>query len=245
MQKKTIARLAAALALAMPLAACDNSIFMSPEAQLDAEIASDPGLAELYGVLEQEFPEDYAALRQTLLDSMLEDRTGQAGYYGGQTFMLQFMDRNMHHFGAAPQASLFEVRTESIRAIEMLAADGVGLCARYTMSGLAHDDMPSNRTELQLSRLTVAQIRAMAAGRDNPVERMEATEADWNAYADMMAQNGMSDDEINAFFMGGTPLLSYPEETQCRVGQAIYKALEDLPDDASERLSAMILLPGE
>lgn len=240
---RTGLRLAAALALAVPLSACDSSVFMSNEDQLDAEIASDPGLAELYAALEEEFPEDYAALRQTLLDSMQTDRSGQSGYYGAQDFMLQFMTRNMHHFAAAPREDLFAVRAHSVRAMEMVASEGQGKCARYTMSGLAHDDVLSNRTEMQLSRLTVAQVRAMAAGRDNPVERGEATEADWDAYASSLQANGMTADEVDAFFYGGAPLLSLSEDAQCRLGRAIYSALEDLPDEASERLSAVILLP--
>lgn len=240
---RTGLRLAAALALAVPLAACDSSAFMSNEDQLDAEIASDPGLAELYGAIEEEFPEDYAALRQTLLDSMQTDRSGQSGYYGAQNFMLQFMARNLHHFAAAPQEDLFDVREHSIRAMAMVASEGQGMCARYTMSGLAHDDFLSARTEMQLSRLTVAQVRAMAAGRDNPVERGEATEADWDAYARQLQANGMTADEVDAFFYGGAALMGLSEGAQCRLGQAIYSALEDLPDDTSERLSAVILLP--
>ncbi|MEL1250730.1 hypothetical protein [Aurantiacibacter gilvus] len=240
---RTGLRLAAALALAAPLAGCDGSVFMSPEERLDEEIAADPALAQLYSTLEEEFPEDYSALRQTLLDSLETDRSGQSGYYGAQSFMLQFMSRNLHHFAASPQEHLFEVREHSIRAMEMVASEGQGMCARYTMSGLAHDDVLSSRTEMQLSRLTVAQVRAMAAGRDHPVKRGEATEADWDAYARKLQENGMTAEEVDAFFYGGAGLLGLSEAAQCRLGRAIYNALADLPDDVSERLSAVILLP--
>lgn len=244
-QRGATLRLAALLALAAPLAGCDSPLLMTPDQQLDRAIASDPSITGIYEVLEEEFPEDYAGLRATIIGAIEDGANDETAFAASQGFMIQFMARNAHLFAVAPEAELFAARDTAVRVMDMLAADDTGMCARYATTGLRHDDAPRMRTKLAMGQLTEEQIRVMAAGRDNPVERGDASEADWIAYGDAMFERGMTDPEIDDFYVGGTRLLAADQATQCRIGQAIHHAMADLPDDASARISAIMLVPVE
>ena len=243
MHKTTIARLAAVLVLAMPLAACDALQPLNEDNIIARSIEQEPWMAPLYEVFEREFPEEFAEYKRLMLAQAQSGRSEVENFEFGRNFMLQFMADNAQHFSSAPDAELFATRDATLRVIEMLAEEETRYCANFTMTGLQAYDQPSRPAMNLLGQATAAQLRAVAAGKRNPVARELADEADFIAFADALEAEGMTTAEVDDMLGGGNGLMYNGPEYQCRAGLAIHRALVRVPDDTSARLSAMLLNP--
>lgn len=230
-------------ALSLAVAGCDQLQPVTGDDIIEQAIAEEPWMAPLYEAFEEEFPAEFDDYKQQLLAQARSGATESDAYAFGRQFMLRFMAENAANFGAAPQEELFAVRDASLRVIELLAAEDVGFCANYTMTGLQEDDHPDRRSSAMLGQATALQLRAVAAGKRNPVQRDPASEADFLAFADALEAQGLTPFEVDDLLGGGSGIVVNGAEYQCRAGLAIHRSLVEMPDDISARLSVMLLNP--
>lgn len=232
--------LAAAL---LALSACDAFAPPTPEQQFEEAISADPAFDEMYTVMREEFPRDFARFRAQMITIIETSDDPRAGFDAARSFMLEFINANAGDLAAAPDPILLETRDANIALIEQLAADDDRLCGNFAMRGLQFGDIPSEDAKELLGRVTALQLRTIAAGREQPTQRGEPNESDVSAYVDALRQHGMQQAEIDAFLAGTLVVKSYPPADECRMGLAVYRSLADIPADASARISAVMLVP--
>lgn len=213
------------------------------EIELESQLLNDSNFGELYVVLKEEFPEDYGRFKTEMISVVQRGGDSSEGFDMGRRFIRQFLVAHRSEFTRSPEAELLRARDLNIRTIELLAGESDELCAHFAMSGLRQDDRPSSRTLKRMAQAGVAQLRAIAAGRDNPTPRDEPTEQDSNQFIASLSSAGLTDAEIDMFLAGGPALEAQPIDRQCEMGLALYRGLADVPPAASARLSAALLIP--
>ncbi len=211
--------------------------------RLEEEMLEEPVFAAMYGTMQAEFPEDYERFKDTMVEVVQDRGSSTDAFNAGKRFMQLFMQRNAEQFRSAPTPALLAARDASISTINLLALEGDSLCAHCAMSGLNPGDRPSPQALREAGEATSAVLLAVAAGRDNPVERGDPTEADINAYVDALSRLGMSDARIDDFLQGAFALMRESDAVQCEEGLRVYRALAQLPDESAARISAVMLLP--
>ena len=232
----------AAIAL-FSLPACDLLAPPTAEEQFEQAIGEDSDFSAMYDVMKEEFPDDYARFRDEMVALLETSDNPRDGFNTARDFMLGFIAANAADFRAAPTPVLLETRDANIALMEMLAEQDDRLCGNFAMRGLQFGDEPVGEAKEQLGRVTAMQLSTIAAGRKNPTQRSEPTQGDVDALIAALERQGMSKDEVDTFLMGTLPFQGLPPVEECRLGVTVYGALADVPDDASARLSAIMLLP--
>jgi hypothetical protein len=215
----------------------------SPEA-IDAAFAADPYAAPMLEAIHDDYPEEYAKIREALSQGARQGLPPPA--LQAQTFALlrQAMLSHLDDLAQAPHAKLAAFNAAERRLLEGLEADDVMLCGRYIMRGFAPGDEIPPRARGALSEMGTAQWRASAAGRDWPADRkvsVNLSSADSAALVTAMRKQGMSDKDLQIF--ATPPLLARAEPwRQCALGKWLIAAIGQLPADQSDRVAAWLIL---
>jgi len=214
----------------------------SPEA-VDAAFAADPYAAPMLTAIREDFPEEYAKLRDTLSQSARRGAPPLA--LRAETFSLlrQAALAHLDELTQAPHDKLAAFNAAERRMIEKLEADNVVLCGQYIMRGFAPGDTLSPDIRAQVSDMGVAQWRASAAGRDWPANRTVPTvlsTRDSLALVAAMRKQGMSDRDLQIF---ATPALLARAEPwrQCALGKWLIAAIGTLPPEQSDRVAGWLI----
>lgn len=209
--------------------------------QVEGALRSTPETEALYTVMERRFPQDYAGLVQTVTAAATASRDADAVAVEGNRYMDAFFVANVPNLQRAPDSAINALRDSAIRVIAQLAAKDVALCARFAMAGLRPGDVTSPDLQALLNATVLAQVSAMADGRDTPTDRTQPSEADLAAYATALDRRGMSPAHVNGLLAGDGSLLRENVDDQCQVGVKTYQGLADLPADRSARIGAILL----
>lgn len=220
-----------------------NSVarLQSPE-RVERELTQDPVAGEMYRVLRDAFPGEFAKLRDQVIAQAKDRFTEQQIAEGLLTSLIEASQRQMPFVAQAPGFELAAYRRSEIdlvRRLEMIDKNG---CADFTMRGATRRMIPDAKLEKLALANRIAKLRAAAAGRDRPVRRPTYTPTmeDWRKIAGLMAAQGLSSDEVATFFdeirMGG----AQPSD-QCRFGLAYLEAISRLPAADANRFYAALV----
>jgi hypothetical protein len=211
--------------------------------QIDDMADGGQPMSPLYAALREEFPADYERFKAHVESVALNGGNQAEVLAAGHRWMQRFTLSLAKDFARAPRAALFKVRDDHEAVVEALAKSSTRMCAEFGMTGLQPGARPTDEIARLLAKAGADQIRAAAAGRKAPVARTEPTEADGREFAEQLEAAGLSQFHIAAIF-GGT-MQRFSVQSQCKASQALYKSLGAVSDGASERLSAVILVPQE
>ena len=215
--------------------------FLTPEdlyARLDRALTKDESVIPLYTLMETEFPEEYAAFR----DSMVAEYEAGAGddemAPAAHAFMREFVTSSLGDIARAPDEELGAV-FDSSHAVTMALADQSSyLCAAFGAGALPPDTAIADADlEDALIAMGIANLHAIAAGRDNPVQRQELQQDEVQLLFERLLEQGLSQWEANAV-LTGVPINRLPSSRQCEISLALHSAVKSLPADSASRVIA-------
>ncbi len=235
------ARGAALLAFAASLAACG----MTPEderAAIERDIMNAAEGAELFAVIKQEYPDDIDNLVSQIQAVPVSDRSESRGRDIGAQWLQEFMIRIGPDAVKAPADPLLVWSATEAELYETLQRSAQAECATMTMGGwvILEDENAAARSAIQ--RRNTAMIRSAAAGRDNPQEYAEPSEAELNRLGDSIAATGV-DPDLQAVLGLVPEMQALPVREQCQLGVAFYQGITNLPDDVEPAIAAYMLAP--
>lgn len=159
------------------------------EAELMAGAGSDSQRA-LYATLKAEFPIEY----QTFISEMTvfmndgDSSNPQLGFELGQQFTSTLRVANAPYLAQAPADAIGDIRVASAALLADLL-DTPQVCAQFAMTGgagMTLEDLAYINMDL-MAQAADAAFRAMAAGRDGPVDHPDVTDTDIAAVVSMWA----------------------------------------------------------
>lgn len=210
------------------------------EAQFDTAVQGDPSIGPMFVALREHFPADYEALRTEMVAQRRAGASIEAVSATGYARMAALRRTHLKDLAQAPSGELQAYRRQQEALTDQLAKESQSMCARYSFSALSPTDKPSPAALKLLGDLGVVQFRAIAAGQKNPAKRNITTpvQADGEALVARMKAEGLSDRAIAAF-VGQGPAVS--ETERCQTGVVLSKALNKLPVDQADRLTAFMV----
>jgi hypothetical protein len=214
-------------------------------ADLEKGLLSSPGAGTIAAV-KANYPGEYPLLLQEMLGRIkASDGSFAASHLIGAEVMRAFMMRHGPELINAPSALLNRINARQLALMRGLAGGQVALCAEYATTGF------TGRTPLpepylsQASALSVMFIEASRAGADRPREAGRGTLRDEDALAwyDSVHRIGTSQDVLDAMSKGesGPPP---SQDVSCRMGIAVYAAIDTLPAEQAGRVAAFFLQEG-
>ncbi|MBO9711366.1 hypothetical protein [Sphingomonas sp.] len=214
----------------------------SPEVRVEKMLLEDGESGDVYRTVKRTFPEDFSqivmvaanALRQGTPEPMLAPVIRQA--------LAQAEARHRAQLMQAPHDPLAAFRAAEIRLVQYFHEKDPELCARYVATGRV---TITDRTDLStdaLDDMRIAAWEAYAAGRDKPAGRVirEPDMSVWRTIAKSMQSEGVSEAEVDAL-LSGRGFAMLPEMAQCQTGIEFFRAIQKLPPDRSDAVSAFLL----
>lgn len=181
--------------------------------------------APLFASLEKHYPEEYASLlakqKEAVHNSDLtQEEINQMAKSEMATLMAKVRE-DAYRADPQHQISLLNASVETAQAAQRKDAS---ICAEYIGNGIT-SDIPDN-DPLQAVRIqeSVRTVEAGANGRNKPQPVLE--KMDYPAFGKIIKAAGLSDIDINKF----STLDREKPETQCRLGVALLKAAQALPE---------------
>lgn len=173
--------------------------------EIEAEL-SVQSFDPLFALIEERFPERMTAHRKEVLEIISDTQLPQARK-GQQVMALNrdFADalRREHAplIAQAPEAHLLELQ-EAELALLSSVRDQPELCTRLAAGGPAALSRLEQAAldQADLGAMLLAQISAMIAAQDQPIQRAIPDERDWNLFIkDWIATDTQADEAIRAF----------------------------------------------
>jgi hypothetical protein len=202
--------------------------------------------AQLMLAVKANYPAEYPLLLEEILRRIkASDGSFAASHLIGAQVMRAFMKRHSPELINAPPEMLKRINARQLELIRGLARDHVALCAEYATTGF------TGRTPLpqpylsQAGALSVMFIEASKAGAGRPSETGRGTLAvqDAQAWVDAVRRIGTSQDVLDALgHAGDSP--PPPQDVSCRIGVAVYAAIDALPVEQAGRIAAYFLQEG-
>lgn len=224
------------------LAACS----LSPEADaaaIEADILSTPGSEELWSAIKLEYPEDFAALvAQIQALDFSERRDATKVEQVGATWLRRFFDRITADAVRAPAAELVQWSLEERQLYRTLQANAENECAAMTMGEWIFVDQSNIPVSRAIARRNAAMVRASAAGKRDPQDYGEPSDAAFGRLGDSIAATGLRP-ELQATLGSNEAMLALTRQEQCEIGVAVYSGLSNLPDDVEPQMAAYMLAP--
>lgn len=139
--------------------------------------------ADMFAMLEVNFPDDYARFfdeMATIVEEQGDNTT--VGFEFARSFMLDVRRANAHHAASAPVEALQKISETSLQLLRSVE-DRPLICAKVAFGGPAmltqEEALGVDFSPMQAN--SIATFEALAAGRNLPVKREPATEADFAA----------------------------------------------------------------
>lgn len=231
MRSRVVAALVVVLGLGA-LGGCEKPSVESYGSQFDAWAAND-GALEALRLTEPDF---YDGLRTTAAEDL---RNGKSRTKILEEAEAALRDHSLAlgvDLAHAPDAALmlsFEADRDLISQLQM---KDVGLCADFAMGRAPREVVRREELEYLYQRTAVARMTGALEGRDSPVERSGATDADYVAvYREMMR---WSVPEALARQLIEKGLEGRTEDEQCDTAVAYYEAVLAQPTARAARLIA-------
>jgi hypothetical protein len=214
-------------------------------ADLERGILSSQG-GVTFAAVRRHYPDEYRVLLETMLARIREtDGSFAAGHLIGAQAMREFMARRAPELVNAPAALLNRINAGQLELIRGLGRDQVALCAEYATTGFTGRTPVPEPYLSQAATLSVLFIEASRAGADRPRKagRGMLAEADAGAWYAALQRIGTPRDLLDALTRAGT---SPPpsQDVNCRLGIAVYAAIQELPSEQAARVSAFFLQEG-
>jgi len=226
----------------LALAACQPS----PEedrANIERDILSTPGSEELWGAIKREYPEDFAQLidRIQALNST-ERRSEDMGKEIGQAWLKEFFAKIAPDSVKAPAEQLLVWSAAEAEVYAALQRSAPAECAKMTLGDWILIDDRDVTATTAISARNLAVVRAAAAGRDNPQDYAEPSEADFVQLGETISQTGLAPD-LQATLGSEAEMRALRSRDQCQLGVAFHQGIVALPDELEPRLAAFLLAP--
>jgi hypothetical protein len=214
-------------------------------ADLERGLMISPGASTIAAV-KRHFPAEYPALLGEML-ARIKASNGSfaAAHLIGAEVMRAFMLRHGAEVVNAPPALLNRINDRQLELMRGMARDQVSLCAEYATTGFTGRRPLPEPYLSQAAALGVLMVEASRAGADRAGEpgRGALTDADALAWYEAVQRIGTPQDVLDAL---GRPEGSPPasEDLSCRLGIAVYAAIDALPSEQAARVAAYFLNEG-
>jgi hypothetical protein len=200
--------------------------------------------ADVLAAVRRNFPEEYEALIDRLLDVAINSGGDSAvAREGAFREMALFVRGKSADVLNAPAADLLALNERTLAFYRAAGTVDVALCGRFAANGIQDSRGMAPGLMPQMSAISVATIDAAGAGHraaDHPAGRGTLVPQDAVAW---MAQMRSLDTANEAL-----PLLADPAAlaraapaAQCRLGTMIYEAIRRLPPEQGARVFAFML----
>lgn len=190
----------------------------------------------MYDVMEQQLPEDYAALTQEM--AAIVARRPTAAQARDQAIQATAAIRKKHakSMHQAPDESLRAALTSQLDLMQLVAArETAASCARFIVSGPAALVGPDKQYLRAFDANAVDVFGAIGAARKNPQPIEAVTDADWEDVGNaLIAQGGTSDD------LQSLTALDPKDENLCRATIRFFRAVLAVEGPAGRRVRADI-----
>jgi hypothetical protein len=208
------------------------------DAEFEADIRALPG-GELFRAIERHYPGEYAQLVAALHRD--DGAHGEAQRLGAlKARMIEFYGRRSEGLANAPGPFLQRINARQLALIRELARDDVALCAEFAATALiGRFDLPA-AYQPRVSALGALMVEASRLGEVLPPDPARATlsDADAGRWYESLLQVGSPDDIPVA---AGDADPAGPLEMQCRVGVALYAAIDKLAPEQAANVAAFFL----
>ncbi len=228
-------------ALALALSACG----VTPEqerAEIERTLVEDSEGAELFAVIQKEYPDDLNALLDQLQDVDPTNRNEARGKEIGAAWLQDFMTRIGPDAVKAPADALLVWSATEAELYETLQRGAESECATMTMGGWVMVEGSNTVVQSAIQRRNTAMVKAAAAGRDDPQEYSEPSQDQLDRLSDAIAATGI-DPNVQAVIGSIPDMQALPIPEQCQIGVAFYQGITDLPDDIEPTVAAYMLSP--
>jgi len=198
----------------------------------------------VFAAIERNFPDDYQALVDRLLDVAINAH-GDAGAAatGGFRETYAFLRSKSADILNAPAASLMTVNDRTLALYRAAAATDVGFCGQFAVRGVTDPGALPRTLASQMSAITIAMIEAAGAGHragEHPAGR--GTIVPENAAAWMTRMRALdSTNEVVPLLANQGALEQAAPALQCRVGTMIHEAIGGLPPEQGASILAYFL----
>jgi hypothetical protein len=210
---------------------------------IEAELMQDPFAGRLFTTMKTTHPRELADFTQRMSKLMRGGSSLETIRREGYDFLKKSAESHVQAVAQAPRSELIEVRKTQRALLKALENHDVMLCAQFVMTGAVF--VPNAQGEIRplLMDANVAVWKAAAAGRDRPAKReipKEWRESEAVPLIEAMRIAGMSDTDLQVFTSPyGMP--SAPAWQQCAIGVYLWEAVDSLPADTSDLVTAMMM----
>jgi hypothetical protein len=211
-------------------------------ARFEAEIRTLPGAA-LFDAIERNYPDEYRALIDTMYrQSAAHPGDPELSKTLRTRSIIQFYKRRTGGLANAPAPALNRINARQLALIRALARDDVALCAEFaTTAFIGKFDLPASY-QPRASALGILMVEAAKLGESQAQDpnRKALAEEDGSRWYESLLRIEPSR-EVEAAIAGedsegiGTP------EMQCRIGLALYAAIEKLAPEQAANVAAYFL----
>lgn len=216
-------------------------------ADLEKGIMSSPGATAIAAV-KRYYPDQYRLLLEEMLAKVkASDGSVAAAHLIGAQAMRAFMLRRGPELINAPAALLNRINSRQLELMRGMGRDQVALCAEYATTGFTGNRPLPEPYLSQAGALSVLFIEASRAGADRPREAGRGTLSNEDAVAWYQAVQrvGTAQDVLDAMAGAGTDSATpAPQDVNCRMGIAVYAAIDALPPEQAARVAAYFLQEG-
>ena len=185
---------------------------------------------ELADVLSQGFPTEYASFKSAVA---MEIAVGGDVEATTMRVLLDLKEQNAPYIAKAGDTALAALATSMSDLYRSVTdVDGPQVCAEYAIHGagaMAGTDFAARHTRAALSNLATM-LQAAREGRDHPVERRAATDAEWEAVAKLSLKRGATSEGFSALAQGVADpdlcpsVVAFLEAAQGDVGAELVRA---------------------
>lgn len=208
------------------------------ERQLD-ELASDPVSGPLWIALRDNFPEDYAEVRESLAETIKNEPSAEAVSTAAFKAMRAFIVSKSSALPSAPDTELTRMTASHLALIKILQVEDRQACADFGESGLKQGTVLSAAAQTKATAVGVATIEAARAGTVRPMMRpLELSEAD--AVKFVTAIEKFASPKQSALILEPDSVSDATIEERCSSVVALYSALASLPEKTSASVTAAL-----
>ncbi len=187
----------------------------------------------LLGAIKETFPEDYVSIEK-LVRQM--ESSGQNSDTARETVdgrIIALVRSKTHYVATASNEAMAGLARPQLAYVEFLRETDIGMCSRYSMTGLNADDLKRIRLSSGMKldqEVTAAMLRAARDGFEHPKRRISSTISAPTARAIVeRMQRDRVRPSLVARITSITGLNGASPTDQCEGGLAITRAIASLP----------------
>jgi hypothetical protein len=147
----------------------------------DETISTSPQ-SEMFKIIETDFPDEYDAIRRSMVAKANDASSTEVEMFKhGMSEVQQFVIRNQHYSFYAPDSILIDLADGRADVFQRIQNVDENACGALAMSRAYHSKQ-LERLETALLPISVLNMKAMAAGKNNPSMRMRASQLQWEDF---------------------------------------------------------------